>query len=71
MSNVSNPMITFIEKLAVSESEDEEEESDEGVDEESEDVENEEETTTMDSMPRAKRDLTAAQFYSGIKETLS
>lgn len=82
MSNMTNPMMNFIERLARSESGDDEEDAeiDEETDGESdvgsggdddkrslENSENNEDDTPL----RAKRDLTAGQFYSGLKETMS
>ena len=79
MSNATNPMLNFIERLATSESSDDDADDvgEEEADDEDETTQNSlddyEETTTMENnfMDRSRRDLSAGQFYSGLKETLS
>lgn len=86
-SNVSSPMVNFIEKLAHSTARDDESEDSAEVEEDENVIETdeasteetvtttEEESTTELSRkkrkPKMKRDLNAGQFYSGLRELLS
>lgn len=73
ISNETNPIMSFMETLAKSESRSDDDDEDVESDEESASGDDLEEITSTENeaSQRSKRDLTAAQFYSGLTETLS